>query len=104
MPRTLYDENKKLVGSNTNIRDATEIYNIRKNLEENEKKLQLQNDKLTIAYDHLSEVEQRYRTLYEQSPDLVRTIDMNEVITDCNEKYCYSNRLPKRRDCRKITI
>ena len=86
--KNFYDENKKLVGSNTNIRDATEIYNIRKNLEENEEKLQTQNDKLTIAYDHLSEVEQRYRTLYEQSPDLVRTIDMNETITDCNERYC----------------
>ncbi|WP_133121027.1 PAS domain-containing sensor histidine kinase [Candidatus Nitrosotalea bavarica] len=84
----LYDENRKLIGSNTNIRDATEIYAIRKNLEENEKKLQLQNEKLTIAYDHLFELEQRYRTLYEQSPDLVRTIDINETITDCNEKYC----------------
>jgi PAS domain S-box-containing protein len=84
----LYDENRKLIGSNTNIRDATEIYVIRKNLEENEKKLQLQNEKLTVAYDHLSELEQRYRTLYEQSPDLVRTIDINETITDCNEKYC----------------
>ncbi|MFZ0183922.1 MAG: PAS domain S-box protein [Nitrosotalea sp.] len=93
--KNLYDENKKLVGSNTNIRDATEIYNIRKNLEENEKKLQLQNDKLTIAYDHLSEIEQRYRTLYEQSPDLVRTIDMNEVITDCNEKYATATGYPR---------
>ena len=86
--KNFYDNTGKLVGSNTNIRDATEIYNIRKNLEENEKKLQMQNEKLTVAYDHLLDVEQRYRTLYEQSPDLVRTIDMNETITDCNEKYC----------------
>ncbi len=86
--KNLFDEAGKLVGSNTNIRDATEIYNIRKNLEENEKKLQIQNDKLTVAYDHLLDVEQRYRTLYEQSPDLVRTIDMNETVTDCNERYC----------------
>ncbi len=86
--KNLYDKNKKLVGSNINIRDATEIYAIRKNLEENEKKLHLHNEQLTVAYDHLSEVEQRYRSLYEQSPDLVRTIDISEKITDCNEKYC----------------
>ena len=86
--KNFYDDAGNLVGSNTNIRDATEIYNIRKNLEENEKKLQIQNDKLTVAYDHLLDVEQRYRTLYEQSPDLVRTIDMNETVTDCNERYC----------------
>ena len=84
----LYDADRKLIGSNTIIRDATEVYGIRKNLEENEKKLQRQNEQLKVAYDHLLEVEQRFRTLYEQSPDLIRTIDLNEIITDCNEKYC----------------
>lgn len=84
----LYNVDRKLIGSNTIIRDATEVYSIRKNLEENEKKLQRQNDQLKVAYDHLLEVEQRFMTLYEQSPDLIQTIDLNEVITDCNEKYC----------------
>ena len=84
----LYDNDRKLIGSNTIIRDATEVYGIRKNLEEKEKMLQQQNEQLKVAYDHLLEVEQRFRTLYEQSPDLIRTIDLNETITDCNEKYC----------------
>lgn len=86
----LYDFDGKLVGSNTTIRDISDLYEIRKTLEDNEKKLQQQNAALTTAYDHLLETEQRYRTLYEKSPDLLRTVDLNENIIDCNDAYCYS--------------
>lgn len=86
----LYDFDGKLVGSNTTIRDISDLYEIRKTLEDNEKKLQQRNAALTTAYDHLLETEQRYRTLYEKSPDLLRTVDLNENIIDCNDAYCYS--------------
>ena len=29
----------------------------------------------------------KYRNLYENSPDLLRTVDLNGIITDCNESY-----------------
>lgn len=31
--------------------------------------------------------EEKYRNLYEHSPDLLRTIDLNGIITDCNRAY-----------------
>jgi PAS domain S-box-containing protein len=86
----LYDFDGKLVGSNTTIRDISDLYEIRKTLEDNEKKIQQRNAALTTAYDHLLETEQRYRILYEKSPDLLRTVDLNENIIDCNDAYCYS--------------
>ena len=86
----LYDTNKKLIGSNTTIRDITDLYEMQKTVEVNEKKLKQQNDALKIAYDHLLETEQKYRTLYEKSPDLLRTVDLNGNIVDCNDSYCSS--------------
>ena len=86
----LYDANKKLIGSNTTIRDITDLYEMQKTVEVNEKKLKQQNDALKIAYDHLLETEQKYRTLYEKSPDLLRTVDLNGNIVDCNDSYCSS--------------
>ena len=86
----LYDFDGKLVGSNTTIRDISDLHEIRKTLEDNEKTLQQRNVALTTAYDHLLETEQRYRTLYEKSPDLLRTVDLSGNIIDCNDAYCYS--------------
>ncbi|MGI0018564.1 MAG: PAS domain-containing sensor histidine kinase [Nitrosotalea sp.] len=86
----LYDFDGKLVGSNTTIRDISDLYAIRKTLEDNENKLKQRNEALTTAYDHLLETEQRYRTLYEKSPDLLRTVDLNENLIDCNDAYCTS--------------
>ncbi|MDE1818343.1 MAG: PAS domain S-box protein [Thaumarchaeota archaeon] len=86
----LYDVNEKLIGSNTTIRDITDLYEIQKTVEVNEKKLKQQNEALKIAYDHLLETEQKYRTLYEKSPDLLRTIDLNGNVIDCNDSYCSS--------------
>ncbi len=86
----LYDINEKLIGSNTTIRDITDLYEIQKTVEVNEKKLKQQNEALKIAYDHLLETEQKYRTLYEKSPDLLRTVDLSGNIVDCNDSYCSS--------------
>jgi len=35
----------------------------------------------------IMESEQKYRNLYEKSPDLLRSIDLNGIITDCNDAY-----------------
>jgi PAS domain S-box-containing protein len=84
----LYDFDGKLIGSNTTIRDISDLHEIRKTLESNAKKLIQQNEALITAYDHLLETEQRYRTLYEKSPDLLRTVDLAGNIIDCNDAYC----------------
>ncbi|MDE1765396.1 MAG: PAS domain S-box protein [Thaumarchaeota archaeon] len=84
---SLYDEDGNLVGSNTTIRDISEIHNTQKLLEEHEKSLQEQYDQIRTANDTLLETKQRYRSLYDNSPDLLRTIDMSGIITDCNQSY-----------------
>ncbi|MGI0007037.1 MAG: PAS domain S-box protein [Nitrosotalea sp.] len=86
----LYDVDEKLIGSNTTIRDITDLYEVQKTVEVNEKKLKQQNEALKIAYDHLLETEQKYRTLYEKSSDLLRTVDLAGNIVDCNDSYCSS--------------
>lgn len=86
----LYDVDEKLIGSNTTIRDITDLYELQKTVEVNEKKLKQQNEALKTAYDHLLETDQKYRTLYEKSPDLLRTVDLAGNIIDCNDSYCSS--------------
>ena len=38
----------------------------------------------------IKKLEEKYRNLYENSPDLLRTIDLNGIITDCNRAYATS--------------
>ncbi len=83
----LVDENGKLIGSNTVIRDIYEIYQARKDLEEKETRLQLQYDELRDAHELLGLTEQKYRNLYEKTPVLLRTITTEGILTDCNEAY-----------------
>lgn len=80
-------EKKILVKQSSKSYDSS-MYQIKKTLEDNETKLKQQNEALKTAYDHLLETEQRYRTLYEKLPDLLRTIDLVDNIVDCNEAYC----------------
>jgi PAS domain S-box-containing protein len=42
---------------------------------------------LKQTHDNLIALEEKYRNLYEHSPDLLRTIDLNGVIIDCNKSY-----------------
>jgi PAS domain S-box-containing protein len=90
----LYDKNEKLIGSNTTIKDISEIHNTQKRLVEHEKLLQEQYDQIRTSNEILLETELRYRSLYEHSPDLLRTIDTDGRILDCNKTYakklCYS--------------
>ena len=92
----LYDKDGNLIGSNTTIRDISEIHNAQKRLEEHEKLLQKQYDQIHAANKILLETEQRYRSLYENSPDLLRTIDMDGIITDCNKSYAENLRYSKK--------
>ena len=47
------------------------------------------------AINLLSNAEQRYRNLYESSPELYRTISTEGIILDCNESYANSLGYPK---------
>jgi PAS domain S-box-containing protein len=83
----IYDNKGQLIGSNTSIRDISEIYSAHEKLEERERQLREQYEQLEKANKLLSLTEQKYRNLYEKSPVLLRTIDFEGRITDCNEIY-----------------
>ncbi|MDE1767524.1 MAG: PAS domain-containing protein, partial [Thaumarchaeota archaeon] len=70
----LYDTDGKLIGSNTTIKDISEIHNAQKRRVEHEKILQEQYEQIRTSNEILLETELRYRSLYEHSPDLLRTI------------------------------
>lgn len=72
------------------IQDISSMKDAMPKAKENEHLLRLQYDKLETAYAHLSLVEEKYRNLYEYSPDLLRTIDNNGIIIDCNNTYAKS--------------
>jgi len=91
----IYDNKGNLIGSNTSIRDISEIYNTQQKLEERESQLRIQYEQLEKANTLLSLTEQRYRNLYEKSPVLFRTIDFEGHITDCNEAYSKALRYTK---------
>ena len=83
----LLDDEGSLIGSNTAIRDITEIHEAKINLEEKETRLRLQYAELTKAHQRLAITEQKYRNLYDRSPNLMRTITTDGIITDCNDAY-----------------
>jgi len=83
----LYDENEKMIGSNTIIKDITEIYETRKKLQEDEAQIRKHYDELRKTHEQLTITERKYRTLYNKSPSLLRTITTEGILTDCNEAY-----------------
>jgi PAS domain S-box-containing protein len=83
----LYDDDGNLIGSNTVIRDITEVHQARKELEVKEIRLRLQYDELRNAHELLGLTEQKYRNLYEKTPVLLRTITNQGILTDCNDAY-----------------
>ena len=83
----LYDENGKVIGSNTIIKDITEIHEAREKLGENEKHLKHQLNEFQKSNYLLTIAEKKYRNLYDKTPTLLRTITTEGILTDCNEAY-----------------
>ncbi len=83
----LYDENGKLTGRTVAFRDISDIYAARTRIEQDEKKITEQYNDLKKINFLLAESETRFRSLYDTSPDLMRTIDHEGKITDCNDAY-----------------
>src|SRR5207245_225515 len=83
----LYDENGKMIGSNTVIKDITEIHEAKKKVEDHQKEVKEQLIHLQKSNELLSATERRYRNLYEKTPTLLRTITVEGLLTDCNEAY-----------------
>jgi len=83
----LYDENGKMIGSNTLIKDITEIHETKSKLEESQQKLQDQVRQLEKANTLLVDAEQKYENLYNKTPTLLRTITIDDILTDCNDSY-----------------
>jgi PAS domain S-box-containing protein len=84
---SLYDENGQLLGRTVSFRDISDIYAARSRIEQDQKKISQQYDDLKKANLSLVATEKKFRSLYDTSPDLMRTIDSGGIITDCNDAY-----------------
>ncbi len=84
---SLYDKNDNLIGRTVSLRDITDMYDAKMKIEKNQKKINEQYNELKKTYHLLSTTEQKFRNLYDTSPDMMRTIDVNGIIIDCNDSY-----------------
>jgi PAS domain S-box-containing protein len=84
---SIYNKNGKIIGSNTSIKDISEISRAHAKIEENELRMRLQNEQLKKSNSLLVLAEQKYRNLYQTSPVLLRTVDFEGRIIDCNDLY-----------------
>src|SRR5260370_5725855 len=66
------------------------IYNARKKMQEDEIRIRKQFEELKKTNNLLLLMEQKYRNLYEKTPALLRSINVDGIITDCNEAYAKS--------------
>ena len=83
----LYDENRNLIGSNTIIKDITDMYDARQRLEESQMRLGEQLTTVKKSYNLLVSAERKYRALYDKSPSLMRTVGLDGITVNCNEAY-----------------
>src|SRR5690348_13476052 len=84
---SVFDEKGKLIGRTVAFRDISDIYAVRERIEQDQKKIKQQYDDLKKVNFLLTAAEKKFRSLYDTSPDLMRTIDAKGVITDCNDAY-----------------
>src|SRR2546427_101845 len=83
----LYDENGKMIGSNTVIKDITEIHVAKMKIDDHQNEVKEQLMQLQKSNELLRTTEGKYRNLYEKTPVLLRTITVEGILTDCNETY-----------------
>src|SRR5574340_1414971 len=83
----LYDEKGNLVERTVSFRDISDIYAARSRIEQDQKKINQQYDDLKKANLLLIAAEKKFRSLYDTSPDLMRAISPDGIITDCNDAY-----------------
>ena len=93
---SLYDEKGNLVGRTVSLRDISDIYEARITIAQDQKKISQQYEELKNANTLLAAAEQKFRSLYDTSPDLMRTIDSDGIITDCNDAYAINLRYAKK--------
>lgn len=84
---SLFDEKGQLMGRTVAFRDISDIYAARTRIEQDQKKINQQYDDLKKTNLLLAAAEKKFRSLYDTSPDLMRTIDIDGTITDCNDAY-----------------
>jgi PAS domain S-box-containing protein len=84
---SIYDTKGRVIGSNTSIKDISEINEARMKIKESEQRLREQYEQLQKINKLHETSERKYRNLYQKSPVLLRTIDFDGRIMDCNDAY-----------------
>ncbi|MDE1727513.1 MAG: PAS domain S-box protein, partial [Thaumarchaeota archaeon] len=69
------------------IQDVSLIHEALEKAKRAEEEVEKKYDELKKTYDTLLAAEEKYKHLYDNSPDLLRTIDLHGMIVDCNKAY-----------------
>src|SRR6185312_12201167 len=69
------------------IHDISLMHESLEKIKHTETELEKKYAELKKTYDTLMVLENKYKSLYDNSPDLLRTIDLNGIIVNCNESY-----------------
>ncbi|MGI0102436.1 MAG: PAS domain-containing protein [Nitrosotalea sp.] len=69
------------------IQDMSKMHEALQKAEEGEVRLEDQYTELKKTHESLVLTEKKYRNLYDSSPDMLRTITLDEKIIDCNDVY-----------------
>ncbi|MGB6463079.1 MAG: PAS domain-containing sensor histidine kinase [Nitrosotalea sp.] len=69
------------------IQDVSKLHDALQKAEEGEVRLKDQYAELKNTHESLVLTEKKYRNLYDDSPDMLRTIMLDEKIIDCNDVY-----------------
>lgn len=84
---SIFDEAGKVVGRTVSLRDITDIYQAKTKIAQDQTKINEQYDELKKTNQLLGIAEKKFRGLYDTSPDLLRTIDSEGIVIDCNAAY-----------------
>lgn len=84
---SFFDKKGRIIGSNTSIQDISEINEAKIQIKESEQRLREQYEQLQKINKLHKTSEQKYRNLYQKSPVLLRTIDFDGMLMDCNDAY-----------------
>ncbi|MDE1830532.1 MAG: PAS domain S-box protein, partial [Thaumarchaeota archaeon] len=84
---SIYDESGQVIGRTVSLRDITGIYQTKMKIAQDQAKINEQYEELKRTNQLLGSAEKKFRSLYDTSPDLLRTIDSDGIIIDCNDAY-----------------
>lgn len=83
----LFDKEGNMIGSNAVIEDVSEMEDAQRKIKQSEDQIKKQLSELQQISEIRTKSELKYRNLYDNTSDLCRVANADNVIVDCNKAY-----------------